>query len=386
MYSIVCRAGIQKQIKEAIGGDVVFESTSSAREGLEGAARISSAALILDIDAGDPEEILSGVKKFKVAQPGGRIIVLAPGRAPGDRLIAGLVAKGVYDIIAAADPDESEADLLRELRRAIERQPASYAEAVKWDIDDDEEGVKVKTREREKTVYLEKAIGTGRIAVAGVRRGAGSTTVAIAVAHYLASQKKSVAYIELSQRPVAHRVKDLFGSRIAVFDQLSRSEAEAYDPVSVISGMMSLPDYIVLDMGTLLREPDAGFVRRPNVLTLARGTHPCLDEAFRADLVLLTLGTAHWGLNDLAEYQERLKERLKRWDVLVPTVRETSMIRGEIGGKRVHALPVTLDPFQPPEEWGRILAPVLPRSERKNIWGRVTSALAQKKQNTAQKL
>lgn len=365
--AIVLSKEMPGEIAEACksNGDVLYESAGTFDgEGLKKAfhsvARLPVDVLVTDTDVASEDGLLAGLHAFRFVRPEARVVLLVNRRQPGDDLVSGAVSLGIYDIIEA----DGENKFLPEFAKCL-TQGYSYAKAAAWHKGFREEAGAAKAE----AVVIEKTIGTGMICIGGVRRGAGSTTTAVAVAHYLAKQKKSVAYIELSQRPVAHRVTELFNARrITVFAQHSRSAAEGFDPVSVIAAMTRLPDYIVMDMGALLQEPGSGFDPGPRGLLLSRGVHPCFTETCRADLVLLTLGTTPWGAYDLAPYQARLDKHLRRWDVLV--MAEHARFIGKIGSKRVHNLPWTPDPFEPPDDWATILAPVLPQSSSQRPWAK----------------
>jgi hypothetical protein len=84
---------------------------------LEAAARLPAALLLLDVAAADPCALL----RYRLARPDTRIVLLAPGRRPGDRAVAAAVQSQVYDI----------ADDLDRLPQLLDH-PADFAAAARW--------------------------------------------------------------------------------------------------------------------------------------------------------------------------------------------------------------------------------------------------------------
>jgi len=66
---------------------------------LEGAARVPAELLLLDVAAADPRALL----RYRLARPATRIVLLVPGRRPGDPAVAAAVQSQVYDIVDDLD-------------------------------------------------------------------------------------------------------------------------------------------------------------------------------------------------------------------------------------------------------------------------------------------
>jgi len=137
MYAVVAAPDKKELIMNSIGDVVIFGGFGGFDQaGLKGVfekvLRIPLDALIVDADAGPGEVLLNAVKTYRLHRPSTRIVLLAPGRTPGDRLVASLVHRGVFDIIASEDWAER-------LKNVLERAPADYSAAARWDAQSSDE-------------------------------------------------------------------------------------------------------------------------------------------------------------------------------------------------------------------------------------------------------
>jgi len=361
LFSLICRPELYEQVRKAINDNIHFESTLDAKESLKKAARVSSSVLILDADTGSAAEIVSGIKKYRVARPETRIILLAPGREPGDQLIASLVAKGVYDIIAPAlpEPDKGrELDLTAELKRVLDGRSATYADAARWDIGGDEDDHK---RENE-IIYREKLIGTGYVVVTGAGRGAGSTTMAIAIAEYLAARRYKTALVEMNRYPVLWRVAEKFHQNIDLFMQAEEFCVCQEKLENLLFRVEGLYSYVVVDLGSSY-EPAVGDMNEPSCSVVK--WHEYLHEMGRASVPVLVLGSALWQWVDFLPLHTNRKIE-SHWHLVTPNkeaVKELKMYNN------VHAGPTILNPFASNEETAifldKMLASIMPKTTKK---------------------
>ncbi len=371
MFSVICSSPeVYEQVLSVLDGSIHYESTGigNIKHKLEEAARVHASFLILDIDSGISEDIIAGVKKFRVARPGTRIILIAPGRAPGDSTINSLISKGVYDIVApAVSADGEDPDISAALKKVLDSMPANYADAVRWDVAHDEEAPKVN---KGPTVYLEKLVGTGHIVVGGARHGSGSTTLAIAVAEYLAGVcKKKVALIEMCRYPVLYSISGQLHKRVAPFLQINRFTLyldEIKSPIEQVIG--GKYDYIVMDMGALY-EPELEAESREKLQLVKR--HDYYSETTRADLVLFTLRDVPWSQYDLLPYLKN-NTGIKNWTILTPAAKDTlADVKEAVGSKSVYQVPSIRNPFlrdaELDESLEEILSPILPQKTKNKI-------------------
>ena len=156
-------------------GTVAYDGDT---QGLSGAARAPLDVLAVDV-AELARDDLDTIRAYRIARPQTRIMVaLQDGAEPGSPVVAGLVAMGVYDLVHGLS-----------LEDALACHP-TYADAVRWtgDLDPGTGTLKPKVEIRERIVERRVPL-TQRpvlIAVAGLGPGAGTTTLAAAVASYLA--------------------------------------------------------------------------------------------------------------------------------------------------------------------------------------------------------
>lgn len=151
---------------------------------IEAAARVSAELLLLDVAVAEPRALL----RYRLARPGTRIVLLAPGRRPGDRAVAAAVQSQVYDI----------ADDLDHLAPVLDH-PADFAAAARWldpSLAPDSAG---EPRVVERTLTASRAVPVSRrtCAVAGPKGGVGRTTVAVNLAVAAAALGRSVLVVDL---------------------------------------------------------------------------------------------------------------------------------------------------------------------------------------------
>jgi len=84
---------------------------------LEEAGRTPADLLLLDVAAATGAAVL----RYRMARPGTRVVFLAPGRKPGDAVVAQVVQTQVYDVVTD----------LETLGQTIDH-PADLAAAARW--------------------------------------------------------------------------------------------------------------------------------------------------------------------------------------------------------------------------------------------------------------
>jgi hypothetical protein len=367
VFSVISGPKLFDRIKEVLSGrNILYEAITGSRNVmscLEEAARVNSSVLILDIDAGTEGDVVAGVKKFRVARPNTRIIVVAPGREPGDKAVAALVGKGVYDIVVPAERD-GELDISSSLLKVLNSPPATYADAVRWDTVADGIGVEVK----ERVVYKERFLGMGYMITAGAKYGSGSTTMAAAAAQYLAAaEKKKVALIELCRFPVLERTADRFHGRVDVFPQNSLFVPSYKEEIERCFSEVSKKkkyDFIIADLGALYELDEKGLYKK----------HELFSETSRANAVIFTLGFSPWSYYNLLPYLKE-KDKIKDWLVVTSGNEDTvDVLKRELNSENVFLCPFFNDPFEKNEKVFRfmekLLSPLLPgRNRRKGLFG-----------------
>lgn len=154
------------------------------------AARTPADLLLLDADTG---VTASDVARFRLSQPDCRVILLAVGRRPGDQAVA--------SISAVADVRDVAADL-GNLGHVLDH-PADLAAALRWRdpslAPDAPQAQPVRERIVERRVAVSQRPVV--VAIAGVCPGVGTTTLACAIAGYLARGGHTVALAEANPAP-----------------------------------------------------------------------------------------------------------------------------------------------------------------------------------------
>lgn len=376
MFSIIATPERYEQIREVVEdrGSVLYEHVVDGEDTLkvfDEAGRVNSSTLILDIDAGPSIDLVKGVKKFKVARPHTRIILLAPGRKPGDQLISQLLAKGVYDIMAPDIPEEGELPIIPILSEVLYNEAATYGDAVRWDVD-----VRLEERDVQKQKdFMEKFIGTGFICVVGSRRGVGCTTMAVAIANYLAAKgKMRVALVELSRYPVLQWVGRL-NKNVDLFTQSEEEYFQLYheDVKNILEDISCQEyDFVVLDMGVVF-EPETGREKRKDMQLLR--VHECRGEILRADLTVMVTGSGHWDYLYLEPYLRNMEKALASWTVVTvgdPGKNMRSIIEEKT--ERVIVAPyvsgaMSSELYCPLDELLTALLPRIPEKKNFGLWG-----------------
>lgn len=107
------------------------------RNTLIAASRVNLDTLVIDINVASATTILQALHTYRVQRPDTRTIVLAPNRQPGDMTVAGIIALGIYDIVATEATENEKA--IQELRGFLDSPPATYAQAARWAVQIKEE-------------------------------------------------------------------------------------------------------------------------------------------------------------------------------------------------------------------------------------------------------
>lgn len=241
---------------------------------VDAASRAPVDLLVLDLGTGPG--LAAAVLRFRLARPQTRIILLAPGRVPGDREVSAIVAAGVMDVV----------DDLSSLQTVWDT-PADLRAAARW-LDPsavpDASATALPGRER----ILERRVAVTQrpaaILVAGVGPGVGTTALAAALAGYLDRLGHKVALLDLAPtRGLTHLAAvpdapsaDEFASAMARAPWTPRVDVFSYtgapDPAAALRSLLKARQhaYVVCDLGDV-----------------AAADLPALAEA--ADLTLVAL-------------------------------------------------------------------------------------------------
>ncbi|KYH31336.1 ParA family protein [Neomoorella mulderi] len=373
MYALILTPARAEQVRKAVKehGEVVFDQAGTMdslgiRNALQSAARVAADALILDIDAGPGPDLVAAVQGYRISRPTVRVILLAPGREPGDATVASLVGLGVYDVISGPFRDDW-GDLVAQ---ALNRVPATYAQAARWHI---MTGLTGEEQVKEKVVIEQRPVGVVTIAVAGAASGLGCTHTALAISAFLARQGHNVALVEDSQEPVMKdylKIIKADAGRVNKARRIKRFDVFPFAKTEVDKFIEGDGNNFIFD--ELLPELSAGryeyIVRDLGVADKKR-----TREAFRSNLAVLVASAARWRWGDLLKIEPLASFRLA---LVAPAEREVREIR-RIPELKVYVMPHHPDPLcMPDEELAELLRPVLPQAKKKSSfwpWKRLWS-------------
>lgn len=362
MHALILTPARAEQVRKAVKerGEVVFDQagkmdSQGIRNVLQSAARVAADALVLDIDAGPGPDLVAAVQGYRIARPYTRIFLLAPGRQPGDTIVASLVGLGVYDIIDGP----VEADWGNLVAQALIRVPATYAQAARWHVIP---GLTGEEQVKEKVVIEQRPVGVVTIAVAGAAPGLGCTHTALAISAFLARQGHNVALVEDSQEPV---MQDYL--------KIIKADAGRVNKAGRIKGFDVFP-FAKTEVDKFI-EGDGNFIFDELLAELSAGRYKYIvrdlgtadkkrtREAFRSNLAVLVASAARWRWGDLLKIEPLSSFRLA---LVAPAERDVKEIR-KIPGLKAYVIPHHPDPFCMPDEvLAELLQPVLPRTKKKS--------------------
>lgn len=213
---------------------------------LSSLSQLTPDVLIVAADAGPADALITGLRQYRIRRPEVRIILLAPGRTPGDPLISTLVGLSIYDVLS----DEGEA-LADSLRTALASPPATYAQAARWHTLATTVSSAAPSSEREILRVMTPTARPLWIAVCGITPASGATTLAWAIARELALQGLSTTcFVALNHQHLAAATAVTEPGLPLVFHpsppDLSGAER--------LSAVLAVPDgvqVVVLDLGPL---------------------------------------------------------------------------------------------------------------------------------------
>lgn len=192
MYAIISPRNFE-EIEKQYGPAACYVRDGDLHQAFLQVMRVQLDLLIIDLDM--PGQMEEELHQYRVQRSSTRIILLAPGREPGDPSVARLVALGVYDIVSESD------GLITELMNLI-RTPAGYAQAARWSqIGQSYQKFTKKQQQQQVSTQKEvlvqrRPLGLTTIAVAGAGSGAGTSHICLAIAAHLARYNQKVILAE----------------------------------------------------------------------------------------------------------------------------------------------------------------------------------------------
>ena len=276
MFAVITNPNFWYEIEQAVnskGEDILYKRIDkeiNIFEEIEKISRIPVRILIIDISCiEDQKKIPQAIRRFRIKNDNARIIVIAPNCLPGNELLSVLVTMGVYDIISPRGEKPEDMVILPSILDHIEK-PASYARAVKWDLNANEINTDAKDNsisnkkdaagtekvlvEKTRTLTIEKdrIIGTVVIAVAGTIHRIGTTHTALSIGKFLHDMNYSVAIMEMHNSQNFNFIKNSY-SDITVKNDMFTLDGVDYYPytqsLNVLDVLEEEYNYIIMDMG-----------------------------------------------------------------------------------------------------------------------------------------
>jgi hypothetical protein len=396
LYGLIGSSDYAPNILEAIDNVLLFERTGhfSGEEFIKhcgDSCHVKLDILIIDLTCcNDEAALLTGIRKYRIARSG-RVILLAPGRSPGDPTLSALVSEGVYDIVAPEleeeDPDE-ETELESPIPLLLKKQiqtPYHYANGLRWkgqqETEEPEERRKNKPSRREQKserrkndrhdmtweldipeeverietiVYQDRIIGSVSIGVFGATERTGNTFNAFQMALWL-SKNYRTALIEMDAASIRDLVPDaMIGKNHLQVENLQIFVAG--DTETATDLLLREWEYVVFDFGNHWRDHLQLFARcQLHVLTAMGG------DNVKVNATMQELQQREWSrpLHLRILCSESL---FKEWDEAT-----TRQDKRELKLHFWHARMVD-SPFVEDESWPKMLQDVLPRKTKKSAF------------------
>lgn len=352
MYGFISHELYAEQIKKAVGQDVIFEAVGTFSDDdlikrFEAAGRIAIDTLIVHTDCAEDRAVLKGIRSYLIQRPHTRIVIVAPDRKLGDKLISSIVHLGIYDIVATQRlEDEDEILVLPDLYKMLKKEKATYADAARWDYDFEKQQENV---QMERVVMRERLVGTSTIALTTAGVGVDSTYMGLQIAQYLRQFGNEVVFAELLSEGEnwKSRLIPLMEEDTYITNKVFRiPEIKGVDLVSTTKMTDIIRhknyDYIVLDVGPLnVRDSNGNFQINQHIGEIERATIGAV----------LASGTP-WGYMHLLDFIEGFGLRRPEWDILLqfPSEQQYDRIYKDITEKteryNIHNVPYQPNPFR----------------------------------------
>lgn len=151
MYGIIASKDYIRDIRESLEGNSIwFEesgefSSDIFQQHCQAAANANVQILIIEMNCTEDSSLIRGIQQFRLLRDS-RIILIAPGREPGDTTITTLLGLQILDIIAPMRDEKREDDEEEEEGEETERpsivplikkqlaMKPSYGNVVRWDV------------------------------------------------------------------------------------------------------------------------------------------------------------------------------------------------------------------------------------------------------------
>lgn len=392
MIGIISSTERFKDISDAVmDQEVLFQKTGQFNSDefihhCHSAAAINLSMLLVDIDCADGQSLIKGLRIFRSSRPA-RIILIAPGRVPGDPTIASLLSLQVWDIVAPELPKDDEVEEEEEqpdpyyltylIKQQIQTVP-SYGNAARWDaqitespktkkhVTSNEKPNQAKRNEsiapdpsqleidfepppvREKVTIQETIVGTVFIAVIGAEHSSGTTHTSLIISNFLTNNGYKVAIVEANSHRDFQQIENVYEGLQNV--QSGRNHFKIHGLEYYKSGRLDITelkerayDYIVLDLGCYEETEH-------------------LEEFLRAQVQIVTAHGSEWRQPQLYKFYDQFNQRDQtEWSYLIPFADNQTItdIKKVIRKSKVVSVPVHPDPWEKQDDTDNVLYQIL---------------------------
>lgn len=295
MYAVLSSPASWEDIQKvfsSLGEEIIHENVGADLDPdieFQKLSRLSLKVLVIDFSAfKDAEMLKKAVMNFKILKDSTRIIIVAPGAAPGDASMSFFFSLGIWDIL-----NPSEGELEEMLLECLQRSP-SYKKGVKWFSGRAQPVASVVSSVggsgAVKEIVRDKIVGTVTVAFAGIRSGIGCSFLALQAAFYLSYnfRDKKVAVVSFGS---FNDFLSLAGLEGFQGDHFSFKGIDFFDSCDVALLLSRREyDYIVLDVGVLKRRFGASLV-----------ANNFYGEFLRAGLQFLVSGSVPWHVENMLD-------------------------------------------------------------------------------------
>lgn len=395
MYGLLVTKERSKAVHDAIeGAEIWFKkigvfSQDEFLQYCQSASLIDLQIFIVDMDCTDETTLLKGLRIFRSSR-NGRIILLAPGRKPGNPTISALLALQVWDIVApeleseedSEDDDSGEEEAYEEdsnadsyITELIKMQIISefgYGNAARWDTQTDKiiqqyeerdrigKDISEKKKSEKNTAsptdsiilehinsiavdppqlpevkLLETIIGSVLVSVIGVERNVATTHTALLLANFLSERKYKVALVEANQKNDFEQIEYIYEGMKGYSSEQQCFSINGVDyyksghPLDMAQLKEKEYEYIILDLGSYEK---------------------CkyIEEFLRSDCQIVVGHGSEWRQRKLFDFSTHFKERdQSKWIYAVPYADSLTIgdIKNELGTGVVISIPAHSDPW-----------------------------------------
>jgi len=231
--------------------------------------------LVIDFSALDDldDEILQAIKMYRTMYDEARIIIIAPGRSPGDELLSQLFALGIWNIVATMDYLE----IKQEFTVCLTEKGKSFKEALIFKD--------VKKNEQSITKEGIKAVNKVRIRILGSQLRIGVTHCSISLAGCLRKMGYLVAVLEFNHTGAFQRIRSGFDEKLHDHMYFTMNGIDYYPEVT----SRSLPKVL---------EKNYNFI----IFDFGNYSQGNLEEYHKCHVKIMIAGSKVWEIENLMDF------------------------------------------------------------------------------------